>query len=63
MPLYKVSCDSCGEEYGISMSADDNPPNTCSFCGSEIDESNIMIEETEEDWKRMEAEGGEEQPE
>ncbi len=57
MSCYRVFCEACEAEYHITSVSEDlkDPPVTCSFCGTDLDESNVNDESEEygEDWERL----------
>ena len=62
MPYYTVFCEVCGSEYTVSGQELRDPPSTCTFCGSTLEETNVTEQEdlgewTEEDWDKLTDEG------
>jgi len=57
MSHFRVFCESCGNEYHITPTNEDfkDPPQTCCFCGSDLENNNIADEadEYEEDWQKL----------
>lgn len=58
MGCFRVMCDSCDTEYYLTSTDEEfkTPPKACTFCGTELDEDNIVdeTEESEDDeWDKL----------
>lgn len=57
MTFYTVFCDDCGAEYSVAGINEElrDPPSTCTFCGTTLEEGNVNQEEEfgEEDWEKL----------
>jgi hypothetical protein len=57
MPGYKVYCEECDAEYDLYIEENEvhNKPAHCSYCSTELNESNItpIDDLSEEEWDEM----------
>jgi hypothetical protein len=61
--FYTVFCDECDAEYSVRGGGDNlrYSPSTCTFCGSKLEDSNIVNQEdlgewADEDWDSLKEE-------
>lgn len=56
MAHYTVFCEDCGSEYTVAGPELRDPPSTCTFCGSKLDDTNVTEEDGDE-WDKLADEG------
>jgi hypothetical protein len=60
MAHYTVFCEDCGSEYTVAGPELKDPPSTCTFCGSKLEDTNVTEETNEwsdDDWDKLADEG------